>query len=261
MLSLTRALATSGTAGEALPTVFHKLDQAGIRLRRGQLAMLASAPNSGKSLLALLMAIRMNVPTLYFSADTDAHDTIIRSAAHLTGQTMDEVERGMDVAEDWYLDRLTQLDHIRFCFDPSPTVEDIDLEIRAYVEVMGELPALIVVDNLINVQCNDGDEFRGLRLVMQDLHHIARTTGSCVLVLHHVTGEFDGSAEPPPRRALHGKVSHLPELILTLAKNGEFIGLACVKNRSGPADPQAKQSIWLNADYARVSVTEGHGVG
>lgn len=258
MLTLARAVRQTGGGGAPLPVVWTKLASAGIRFRRGQLAMLASAPNSGKSLLALLMAIRMGVPTLYFSADTDRHDTLIRAAAAITGHTMDEVEQGFEVAPDWYEAQLAQLSFIRFCFDPAPALEDLAMELEAYIEVMGEAPHLIVIDNLINVQMDDVDEFRGLRLIMSALHQLAREEGPCILVLHHVTGEYDNGEKPPPRRALHGKVSHLPELILTMAKvaASNFIGVACVKNRNGPADPTAENAVWLACDFARVHVRD-----
>jgi hypothetical protein len=43
--------------------------------------MIAAAPNAGKSMLALIYAIRAQVPTLFFSADTDSATVMIRSAA------------------------------------------------------------------------------------------------------------------------------------------------------------------------------------
>lgn len=257
MLNLRQAAGSRGESGDPLPTVWNKWELAQIRPRKGQMTLLAGAPNAGKSLIALLYAIRVNRPVLYFSADTDQHDTIVRALAHLTGQDMDTVEEGLDIAEDYYLDHLDKLSHISFVFDPSPSIEDIDMELQAYVEVWGQEPDLVVIDNAMNVQNDDGDEFRGLRLVMKDLHAIARNSGAGLLVLHHTTGEFEGTENPPPRRAIHGKISHFPELILTMAKNGDFIGFACVKNRSGRADPQAKEAIWLTADYPRMQLSEG----
>lgn len=260
MQTLARAIRKRDGAGEPLPQVWPKLTNAGVRLRRGQLAMLASAPNSGKSMVALIMAIEMKVPTLYVSADTDKHDTIVRALANLSGHTMDTVEQGMDIAAGFYEGLIDGLDHLKFCFDPSPTLTDLELELRAYEEVQGELPWLIVIDNLINVQMDDVDEFRGLRLILSALHQVTRETNACVLVLHHVTGEYDGTEKPPPRKALHGKVSHFPEVILTMAKSQTFLGMACVKNRNGPADPTGNDAIWLAADYSRCWVTD-QGMG
>lgn len=256
MINLTRALKHSGLGGEALPTVWTKLAAAGVVFRRGQLAMLAAAPNGGKSMVGLVMATQLNIPTLYISADTDRHDTIIRTIACLSGQTLTAVEEGMEVAPEQYADYLEKADNLSFCFEASPSLHDIEMELRAYVEVHGQLPHLIVIDNLMDVQMEDVDEFRGYRLILQGLHHLARDTGACVVVLHHINGDSD-DGKVPPRRSIQGKVSHKPELILTMAPVGDrFLGIAVVKNRSGKSDPTAEQPIWLCRDFSRASVTD-----
>lgn len=236
-----------------MPIAFTKLAAMGWTPRRGQVLMVAGAPNAGKSAAALVLAKRMNVPSLVFSADTDQFTTALRAGALVTGYSMQylEAQGAARLAEP-----LEELDNLRFCFDPSPTLEDIDLEVRAFEEAWGHPPHLIVVDNLMNVLCDDGDEFRALRIVMQALHHLARSTRACVMVLHHVTGEFDGTAVPPPRRALHGKVSQLPEMIWTVAQNQGHLGIACVKNRTGPADASANSVVWLKFAPECMSLTE-----
>lgn len=253
MQSLARAVSTASVAGEPMPIAYAKLAAMGWTPRRGQVLMIAGAPNAGKSAAALALAKRMNVPSLIFSADTDQFTTALRAGALVTGHSMQYLESqgAQRLAEP-----LEELDNLRFCFDPSPTLEDIDLEVRAFEEVWGEPPALIVIDNLMNVLCDDGDEFRALRIVMQALHHLARSTRACVIVLHHVTGEFDGTNVPPPRRALHGKVSQLPEMIWTVAQNQGHLGIACVKNRSGMADASANSVVWLKFAPECMSLTE-----
>lgn len=253
MLTLARTVRTASVAGEPMPVAFAKLAAAGWTLRRGQVAMVAGAPNAGKSAVALALAKAMDVPSLIFSADTDQFTTALRAGALVTGRTMQELEASgaRNLAP-----LLEDLDNLRFCFDPSPTLEDLDTEVRAFEEVWGEPPHLIVVDNLMNVLCDDGDEFRALRIVMAALHHLARSTRACVLVLHHVTGEFDGVTMPPPRRALHGKVSQLPEMIWTIAQQPGFMGVACVKNRTGPADASANSVVWLKFEPERMRLTD-----
>lgn len=222
-------------------------------LRRAQVVMIAAAPNVGKSAFALFMAINLKLPTLYLSADTDPYTTILRSAAVTTGHSMSTIEAAIrGGAGEFYEDVLQDLQDIRFVFDAGPTLEDIDLEISAFNEVYGQPPELIVVDNLINVQCDDGDEFRGMRIVEQALHEMARATGACVVVLHHVTGQFEDGQEPPPRRAVNGKVTRRVEVILTLGRQGSMLGVACVKNRSGPADPLAGNAIWFYCDLEHM---------
>lgn len=259
MIQLTRALRHSGLGGEALPTVWTKLSRAGVFFRRGQLAMLAAAPNGGKSMVGLVLATKLNLPTLFISADTDRHDTIIRTIACLSGQTLSAVEEGLENAPDEYVEYLIRADNVSFCFDASPSLRDIEMELRAYVEVYGQLPHLIVIDNLMDVQMEDVDEFRGYRLVLQGLHHMARDTGACVVVLHHINGDSD-DGKVPPRRSIQGKVSHKPELILTIAPVGnDFLGIGVVKNRSGKSDPTAAEPIWLCRDFSRASITDEVG--
>jgi len=92
MLSLSQAAVKATNDHAILPDLFPVLQNEGIRFRRGQLTMIAGAPNAGKSLLALHFAVHMQVPTLYISADTDAYTTAIRSAAMICGHKVNTVE-------------------------------------------------------------------------------------------------------------------------------------------------------------------------
>ena len=88
---------------------------------------------------------------------------------------------------------------------------------------------------------------------------MARKTGACVLVLHHVSeqSEYGRSDEPPPRRAIHGKVSQLPSLILTMAFDPWNKGLrvAPVKNRFGPHTADGKDMVTLTVDFASCQIS------
>lgn len=233
------------------------MEAAGWRLRRAQVAMIAAAPNAGKSLLSLAWVAAMGLPTLVFSADTDEFTTGLRSGALVTGLSMRLLEHRVEREGRQVLADLTdELSNIWFCFDPSPTLDDLDLEVRAFTEVWGAPPEVVVVDNLMNVISDEGDEYRGLRIAMAELHDMARRTKACVIVLHHVSGEFDGTDTPPPRRAVHGKVNQLPELILTLANRGNSLLVAGVKNRTGPADASGRMFIQLHLDSERMSLID-----
>lgn len=219
--------------------------------------MIAGAPNAGKSLLGLAWVVGLNLPTLAFSADTDQFTQALRTAALVTGYSQQLLERRTEREGRQVLSTLTgDYDNLQFCFDPSPTLDDIDLEVRAFCEVWGGPPEVILVDNLMNIIADSSDEFRGLRVAMAELHDLARRTGACVLVLHHVAGDYDGTDMPPPRRSLHGKVSQLPEMILTLANRYTHMGVACVKNRTGQADANASHVIWLGLDAERMLLTD-----
>jgi replicative DNA helicase len=243
--------------GHPLPPIFPVLDQAAIKFRRGQVALIVGQPNAGKSLLALHYAVKHNLPTLFFSADTDEITTAHRAAAMLTGEKVDDIERRINNGwADHYEQVLDELDNVRFCFNPSPTLDDIDLEIMAFDETWGRTPELVIVDNLMNVVAEHDNEFAGMREIAKAFHHIARESQASVIVLHH-TSEAEGNpSDPPARRAIMGKISQLPELILAVAMNpmnGEY-KVACVKNRSGPQDATGRTFHTLYVDPSRMQL-------
>ena len=156
---------------------------------------------------------------------------------------------------------LDELTNVRFCFDPSPSLDDIDLEILAFEEANGCAPDLVVIDNLMNVLAEHDNEFAGMRMVTQALHHIARSTQSAIFVLHHTSEAAGSPHDPPARRDIHGKISQLPELILGMAANsmtGEY-KVACLKNRSGPYDATGSTYETLYADFSRMALYESMG--
>ena len=69
MLNLSRAWSGVLTKATPLPDVWKGLAAEGIKFRRGQVCMIAAAPNAGKSMFALIYAVKAKVPTLFFSAD------------------------------------------------------------------------------------------------------------------------------------------------------------------------------------------------
>jgi len=258
MLSLHQAAAKSTNDYALLPDLFPTLQQEGIRFRRGQLTMIAGQPNAGKSLLALWMAVQMKVPTLYISADTDGYTTAIRAASMVTGHKVTTVEEAFatGAGEEFYGSELGSVTHLQFDFAPSPTLDEIDLSIRAYAEAYGEYPHMIIVDNAMNVVSLHNDEWAGLREIAKAMHHIARETEACVMLLHH-TSENEGRPDmPPSRKAIQGKIAQLPELILTVALSsdtGEF-KVACVKNRFAKNSADGSKFVSLYADPSRMTI-------
>ena len=218
MLNLNRAWRGSNTNATPLPDVWVALANKQIKFRRGQVCMVAAAPNAGKSMFALIYAIKAKVPTLFFSADTDTATVMMRAASHLSGHEQLLVESNLLSNRHYYDKYLSEMESIQFVFDSSPSLDDIELEIKAYVELFGIPPELIVVDNLMNVVSESDNEWAGLRAIMVEFHDMARKTEACVLVLHHVSEqtEYGKTTDPSARRAIHGKVSQLPALIITL---------------------------------------------
>jgi KaiC/GvpD/RAD55 family RecA-like ATPase len=227
--------------------------------------MVAAAPNAGKSMFALIYAVRAKVPTLFFSADTDTATVMIRAAAHLSGHIQTTVEQNITNKANYYNKELENISHIQWVFDSNPSLDDIEMEIKAYIELYGIAPELIIVDNLMNVAAESDNEWAGLRQIMMEFHDMARKTQACVLVLHHVSeqGEYGNTTEPPPRRSIHGKVSQLPSLILTLGYSPEsgVLRVAPVKNRFGPMDSSGKDYAGLFVNFGAVQIGDSNAQG
>lgn len=250
MRSLSRSIRRPDKGGEPLPTVYRTFENQGVWFRRGEVTMIAAPPGAGKSSLGVDVAVKINRPTLYFSADSTELTMASRLAASLTGRYLFDVEQQILREPAWAGDLLRQVDHIRWSFDSSPTFNDIGAEVEAFEEVWGEPPHLTVVDNVTDVQDDGGDEFSALRYAMKGLKYLARSANTAVLALHH-TSEGVESKPCPPRYAIHGKISQLPALILTLGPaDGLYMPIACVKNRQGPADRTGQTAMYLYFDPA-----------
>jgi KaiC/GvpD/RAD55 family RecA-like ATPase len=265
LLDLSRAWGGVLTKATPLPDVWDGLKNKQINFRRGQVCMVAAAPNAGKSMFALIYAMKAQVPTLFFSADTDTTTVMMRAAAHASGHSQLLVEANLSGDKNCYNKYFEKLNHIKWVFDSSPSLDDIELEIRAYVELFGVAPELIVIDNLMNVAAETDNEWAGLRAIMMELHDMARKTEACVLVLHHVSeqSEYGSPTTPPARRAIHGKVSQLPSLIITLGYDpmlGE-LKIAPVKNRFGPHAADGKDWATLYVNYGACQISDRNTYG
>jgi len=265
VLNLSRAWGGVLTKATPLPDVWVGLAAKQIKFRRGQVCMVAAAPNAGKSMFALIYAIKAKVPTLFFSADTDTTTVMMRAASITSGHSQITVESNLAGNSKHYNHHFEKMDHIKWVFDSSPSIDDLELEIRAYVELYGIAPELIIIDNLMNVAAETDNEWSGLRAIMMELHDMARKTEACVMVLHHVSeqSEYGSPSKPPARRAIHGKVSQLPALILTLGYDpGQaLLAVAAVKNRFGPHTADASDYAQLIVNYAACQISDQNEFG
>lgn len=258
MKTLKRAVGRPDIGGEPMPTVFRTFENNQIVLRRAEVSMIAGTPGAGKSTLALALALRMQQPTLYLSADTNAHTMAMRLYSMISGVSQSEAEKIIAVDPVNSRNHLALANHIYWGFDSAPSIQDIDDEVTAIEELLGESPALIVIDNLMDISMDGGEEFSNMRAALKELKFLARDTNAAILVLHHTQEGYPG--EPcQPRSSLQGKVAQLPALILTVGQSGNgLLGVAAVKNRYGKADQSGKSPVWLqfNPEYMFIADLE-----
>lgn len=250
-----------GSLGEPIPAVFRSLEAAGTAFRRGQLALIAAAPGTGKSAFTLTLALGCRLPVLYFSADSDAFEQLVRSICIVTGRTVDAAR------EIVLADRVDSLRGelkdvpVRFEYDASPTVDVLADRVEAFWHLYGEYPSLIVADNLTNIRTEvseeEGSPFAGLEGLSDYLHAMARGTESCLVALHHVTADNNNGDKPIPLNGVKGQVTRVPEMVLTLHRPYDgAIGVSTVKYRGGEADASGHSYVELNFDGSRMRITD-----
>ena len=254
MRSLDRAVRSIDKKAMVIPMPFKSWSDANISVRRGEVSMIAGPPGAGKSTAALAIAVRSQVPTLYASADSHESTMAIRSLAMVLNIPQADAEEKMANDPQWASSILKDnIGHIRWMFDASPTLADLEDEINVYREVMGANPELVVVDNAVDVTHESGDEFSSLRSLMREVKWWARDTSAAFLILHHTSEGYEGYP-CPPRASLHGKIAQVPSLIVTLSSEQPgLMAAAAVKNRYGPADATGKTAVWM--DYFPTTMT------
>lgn len=257
MRTLARAVGSVDIGGEPLPTVFRTFDANKVVIRRSEISMIAGTPGAGKSTLALAIALRAKVPTLYISADTNAHTMAMRLLSMIINKPQSEAE--MLLVQDVENSRKVinnSSGHIFWSFESAPTLSDLDQEVEAFEELWGCAPTLIVIDNLMDIANDGGEEFAAMRSTIKELKYLARDTNAAVLLLHHTKESYVGNP-CQPRSALQGMVAQLPALICTVGTNAPgFIAVAPVKNRYGKADPTGDTAFWLQFNPEIMDVSD-----
>lgn len=257
MRTLARAVGSVDIGGEPLPSVFRTFDANKVVIRRSEISMIAGTPGAGKSTLALAIALRAKVPTLYISADTNAHTMAMRLLSMIINKPQSEAEMLLiDDVENSRKVINNSSGHIFWSFESAPTLTDIDQEVEAFEELWGCAPTLIVIDNLMDISNDGGEEFAAMRSTIKELKYLARDTNAAVLLLHHTKESYVGNP-CQPRSALQGMVAQLPALICTVGSNAPgFIAVAPVKNRYGKADPTGDTAFWLQFNPEMMDVSD-----
>ncbi len=249
MKTLRRSISKAEVGGEPLPPAFQAFERAGIILRRAEVTVIAGTPGAGKSSIALAIAARTKLPTLYFSADTNAHTMAMRLIAMAGNMSQQSAEQLLKKDPDKANEILLLNNHLFWSFESTPTLKDLDEEVSAFETVWGRSPTLIVVDNLMDIAMDGHEEFQGMRAAMKELKYLARDTNAAVLVLHHTKEGFEGYP-CQSRSSIQGLVNQIPAMVLTIGqmKQGDdnFLCVAPVKNRYGKADQTGNNYVTLS---------------
>lgn len=242
----------------ALPVILKALDDADMRLYRSQTVLIVGQPGSGKSMLSLFLATRLamqGVRVLYISSDTDEQTQSMRAAAISGGMTVKDAYESLDTEREAKLEEAFMRFESNLVIDETsdPTLDDIEAEILAVNEAWGAPPEVIVVDVLANVSMDD-EEWAGARAATQYFHSLARKTGACIMICHHVSEARSKPDWPAPLGAVQGRVNAMPEQVWSVALVEEDFKVAAVKNRHGRANKKAENAFSLGCEPERMTL-------
>lgn len=247
-----------GASGEQLPTPFYpSLEGAGIRFWRSQLCLVVGPGSAGKSLFISNLVAKWNAEydstCLAFLLDQDQATAAARFAATKLDESFLDLKRDLDgprVAE-----ALLSLGAIQ-CDFHAEDLDDIQLQLDAYVERYGVPPSVLVVDNLGNMASSMADQWDVLKALTLELDKMARDYEMLVIGAAHTKDA--PTTEPMPRSAVLGQLHQYPRLIISVAYNPYdcIYKVAAVKNSSGPTDAVAANPIAFDANPGNMQVTE-----
>lgn len=222
-----------------------------------QFMLFAGPSGAGKTFLALDAALKMNVPTLYLSCDSDESTMVTRVTSSITGHSQREVRESMrmGIFKEVYGGWLTN-PNLRFEFDPSnPSLQDIAHILEAYHEVEGQYPKMLILDNVMNLEGDSENEWAGMRKASKALHWIARKTKACLVALHHTSDPDDKwPSKAPPKWSIQGKITQMSPTIVTVYTDGYEMWLGVVKHRFGRSDPTAKDPLKFMVDLSKARI-------
>jgi len=247
MRQLHKAVLSPAAQAPSIPNMWEALTERGISMRVGEVSMICGRPSTGKSMVALNLAYRAQVPTIYISADSHLATQSIRLLSLITGMPQSDVEEMLVHDKDRASELLRDTSNIRWNFLSAPTVQQIRELVEAHAEMWGDGPMLLIVDNLTDVLRDNGDEWG--KEFLKDLKFLARSWNLCALVLHHMSlSRPHPEGTVPSMEAIQGKTAETPALILSVTSTEGWLGLGAVKNRYGYMDKDGRIVDWF--DYA-----------
>lgn len=246
-----------GQSGAQLPTPFYpNLEEAGIRFWLSQLCLVVGPGSAGKSVFISNLLVKWNAlfgtTALAFLLDQDQATAASRFAATKMDEPFLDLKKDLDRSD--VVETLASMGAIQADFR-AEDLEDVTLQLDAYIERYGVPPEVVVIDNLGNMASNSDDQWNLLKALTLELDIMARKYGILVICAAHTKDA--PTTEPMPRSAVLGQLHQYPRLILSVAYNSyeAIYKLAAVKNSSGPTDPLAEKPVVFDAQLGNMQIT------
>jgi hypothetical protein len=278
MKTIGRSLRGDATVGDPLPVPWPAL-QRQLQLHTKELAVVAGAPGAGKSVFGLNLAMSLELPVLYLAMDRPT-SVFARSAAlaldaevswvysklrddHGKEQLLREIG---DTHPNFFINPGTiQVDNKLNKFgDPGPC-NGLEQRIVALTEVLGRAPALVILDNLIDLDVPGytHTDVGFYASTFGPLKQMAIRHNTCIMALHHVTRRGGESGDP---HGLGTRPLRMTDLLYSGEREAEHVigvfhdvsktnmTVQILKQSDGDADPEGglQQRLTWHASRGRL---------
>ena len=152
MRSLDRAVRVKGVVGRKLPLPWPSLANT-VKMHTKEIVIVGGAPGSGKSLIAINLAMQVDFPILYIAQDTPA-SVVARMVSITNGWDLEKSMAHLAAGEDADdISARMREHHSNIVIERRPvSVERVEGMLNALEEWYGEAPPLVVIDNLIDMR-------------------------------------------------------------------------------------------------------------
>lgn len=227
-----------------------------VTLRTNELCILAGAPGAGKSMVAVNMAMDMDIPCLYFAQDSP-NSILARMAAVGTSAKVADTATDFTHEEtrEKLANRLTGTRPTLLFNRGAITFEQLEHRVWAMREWLGGYPPLVIIDNLMDmiVPGTTAAETTFYATVLPKLKQMCNANDMTVIGLHHVTrGGGQESSHGTGTRAIkmndllfagERESRHVWGVYRHIDQDRLFMQV--LKQQDGPADPNGGMTVPL----------------
>ncbi len=195
----------------------------------------------GKSAFALNLLLRLGLPSVLYSLDTDLSTQGSRAVSAITGLSEHRIRED---PRGWtrVLDR--KAPWLRAYEDLGLRTKELVQLIKAEEELWGRVPAAFVMDNVQDLA--GGTSYEQYSDCFVELHQVAQRTKTVVVALNHVK-----IAAAERRVTLHDSLyagQNKAALVLGLTRESSGLWCSVLKNRFGQADSQGNYGVMMRFD-------------
>ena len=269
MQTLDRAVRVKGVVGQRLQLPWPSFANI-VKLHTKEIAIVGGAPGSGKSLIAINLAMQVDYPVLYIAQDTPA-SVVARMVSIEKGWELEKSMRELHSGKSGdMLAGLMKEKHPNIIIERRPvTVTRVEEMLDALEEWHGESPPLVVVDNLIDMRVEGSThaDMSFFTKTLPELKFLANEKNTCIMLLHHVIrrGENSGSGRgtaPLTLNDLYFAGEREARLVLGVYNNGvDTLHVQVLKQQDGAASADGNIAVDLRWTPRLARLEEMYHVG